>query len=91
MSLFGVIAISLATIPLQTHASTFCTTTPPNIPLSECEALYDFYTATNGASWTNDNGWLANADVATWHGVTLVASGAQMHVVGITLDNNNLA
>ncbi len=66
MSLLGVVAFLLATIPTQTHASTFCTTTSTNIPLSECEALYDFYTAMNGASWSNDDGWLVSADVETW-------------------------
>jgi Leucine-rich repeat (LRR) protein len=37
---------------------------------SECEALVAFYESTNGANWTDNSGWLLNADLRAWHGLT---------------------
>ena len=37
-----------------------------NMVKSECEALVEIYTSTDGANWTDKTGWLAFAD--PWRG-----------------------
>lgn len=38
-------------------------------PVSECEALVDFYYFTNGLNWDTNTGWLRDYDLGAWHGV----------------------
>ena len=38
-------------------------------------ALVALYNATGGANWTNNDGWLTNAPIGQWHGVTTDDSG----------------
>lgn len=52
---------------------------------STCAALLRFYASTNGDNWTNNDGWLTDADPCTWHGV---ACGFLR--VGLNLQDNNL-
>ena|SRR3990167_339947 len=49
-------------------------------PQEQIDALEEFYTATNGATWINKSGW-GDGDPCspTWYGITCVAS----NVVGI--------
>ena len=36
----------------------------------ECEALVAVYSAANGSTWLNNQGWLSSSDPCTWFGVT---------------------
>ncbi len=51
----------------------------------EKDALIALYNATDGPNWTNT--WDLNADVSTWHGVTLNSTG---NVIDLNLFDNNL-
>lgn len=44
--------------------------TVSQIPNAECLALVAFYNATNGANWTDNDGWLANTTPCDWFGVS---------------------
>ncbi len=59
----------------------------PQTPINQTDslALVAFYTATNGASWTNKTNWLIGK-VETWYGV-VVSDG---RVTEINLPSNNL-
>lgn len=59
-----------------------------DVSSSECEALSIFYANTNGASWTDDTGWLVNTSVCSWFGIT--CDGGNSTVTEIDLSNNNL-
>lgn len=48
--------------------------------------LVDLYDSTDGANWTNHNGWM-NGPVRTWFGIVLNSNG---RVVSLDLHNNNL-
>lgn len=37
-----------------------------SVPQSECTALMDFYTATNGSGWRANTNWWMSPDVANW-------------------------
>jgi peptide/nickel transport system substrate-binding protein len=56
------------------------------IPLEECQALVDFYTSTNGASWTNNSGWLSSNTPCSWYGLGCSAG----HIVSMVIGDNNL-
>ncbi|MEI6118215.1 MAG: hypothetical protein WCP92_03020 [bacterium] len=50
----------------------FCDTVT-DIPKSECQALVNFYNATNGSGWTHSDGWLQSTTVCGdtgWYGVS---------------------
>ena len=54
----------------------------------ERAALKDFYEATAGDNWANNAGWLGDAPVGEWHGVTVDDDG---RVTQLRLRGNNLA
>lgn len=59
------------------------------IPQSECEALVDLYSNTNGPNWANRSGWLtSNTPCNDWFGVSNCSYG---HVVVLDLLNNGLS
>jgi hypothetical protein len=59
------------------------------IPQSECEALVDLYSKTNGPNWANRSGWLtSNTPCNDWFGVSNCSYG---HVVVLDLRNNGLS
>ena len=68
----------------------------PDRSVSECvkldtaalAALVGLYTSTNGKSWTNNDNWLSQAPLASWHGVTVDVDG---RVTGLDLSDNNLS
>ncbi len=51
-------------------------------------ALVAFYEATGGSYWTNNENWLSDAPLRSWHGVTTDSDG---RVVALYLWLNNLA
>ena len=60
----------------------------PGSPDSDRTALLALYNATNGANWTNNEGWLTDAPIGEWHGVTTNASG---RVTLVDLRDNGLS
>ena len=44
-------------------------------PVAEREALVAFYEATDGPNWTNNENWLTNAPLSSWHGVHVASNG----------------
>ena len=50
-------------------------------------ALVAFYNATNGGDWTDNTGWLTDAHIYGWYGVTVNIDGS---VTRLTLEDNNL-
>ena len=57
-------------------------------PLSDREILEIFYKATDGPNWSNNNGWLTDAPLAEWRGVSVDHEG---RVVRLSLARNDLA
>ena len=57
------------------------------IPATECNALVALYTSANGASWTNNTGWLQTDTPCTWYGI-VCANGS--NVTELDLSYNNL-
>lgn len=55
-------------------------------PSPDKEALIALYNATDGPNWTNP--WDLNADISTWHGITVNTEG---RVTEINLYNNSLS
>ena len=56
-------------------------------PRTERDILEAFYNATGGPGWTNSTGWLTDAPLGDWHGVTTDSAG---RVVGLHLQSNQL-
>lgn len=56
------------------------------VPEVECLALVALYQSTNGANWLNQQGWLTDNDVCSWHGVTCTNG----RVMALELGGNNL-
>ena len=54
---------------------------------SEKMALIALYDATNGATWTNSSGWLSDAPLGEWFGITTDVDG---RVTEIDLNGNSL-
>jgi subtilisin family serine protease len=57
------------------------------IPEVECAALVTLYEATDGANWTNNDGWLSTNTPCSWSGIICSLDG---HVSNIWLGSNNL-
>ena len=55
---------------------------------SNREALVELYNATDGPNWTNNSGWLTDAPIREWHGVTTDPSG---RVTRLDLRQNQLS
>jgi len=64
-----------------------CATQITDVSLSECQALVDLYTNTNGDNRTSNNWWLTTPAVCSWDGITC----SNNHVQQIILNNNQLA
>ncbi len=56
-------------------------------PLTEREILEALYAATGGEDWTRREGWLSDAPLGDWHGVTTDGEG---RVLELALYGNNL-
>ena len=54
---------------------------------SDREALVALYNSTGGSGWTDNEAWLSDQDLGTWHGVAVDGAG---RVVGLDLAGNNL-
>ena len=56
--------------------------------MEERRLLIEFYEATNGDNWANNENWCSNKPISEWYGITTDEEG---HVVSIKLPNNNLS
>jgi Leucine-rich repeat (LRR) protein len=56
--------------------------------VSDRLALEALYKSCGGAGWRNKGGWMTDAGLGEWHGVTVDAEG---RVTELNLGNNNLA
>ncbi len=54
-------------------------------------ALVEFYFSTNGENWDVNTGWLTDAPVSQWHGVTTGVVGGERVVNWLSLFDNNLS
>lgn len=64
-----------------------------HIDLQPCDAfernvLYELFVATDGDNWTRNDGWLSDAPVGHWHGVSTDHNG---RVVSLDLMDNGIA
>lgn len=79
---------------LQTHAASLDCATASHImiPVSECQALLDIYTDTNGPSWNSNSNWYTDTNVCLWYGVgcTTADGSGFAHVKTLDIDTNNL-
>ena len=51
----------------------------------ECDALVALYTAAGGASWINNDGWMATDIVCTWYGIS--CQGGSVRFIVLALNN----
>ncbi len=58
-----------------------------DVPQSECDALVDLYTSTNGIKWTTESNWLLSNTIADWFGIIVMGG----HVSYIFLSNNQMS
>jgi hypothetical protein len=84
--LFNRSLLEVSANELSAPATTDCTQVT-EIPQSECETLIEFYNATNGDNWFNNDGWNETNTPCTWYGV----SCSEGHVNQLTLSDNNLS
>ncbi len=83
--------IVLALFPLLGSGS-ITKSAQATVPAAEKIALVDLYNATDGAHWTNNDGWKNYGSTdpceSSWYGVT--CTSANDHVIRIELRSNNL-
>ncbi|MDE2753839.1 MAG: hypothetical protein OXI83_14785, partial [Gemmatimonadota bacterium] len=64
------------------------TVTAPFCDEIDKQALRDFFDATNGANWTQSDGWMEDENLDRWHGVRTDSIG---RVAGLDLSGNGLS
>ena len=60
--------------PLTSHAETDCLAVT-QISQVECESLLQLYNSTDGANWTNNEGWNTTNTPCRWYGITCENNG----------------
>ena len=82
-----VMAVGPGTAGITAEAGGATATARFSVASPDRAALEALYNATGGPSWTNSTGWLTDAPVGDWHGVTTDSVG---RVVGLHLQSNRL-
>ena len=72
----------LGAIPRHRGTGTECP------PISDRDLLVGLHANNGGVNWTNDDGWVTDAPLSEWYGVSVDSSGS---VVGLRLESNGLA
>ena len=58
---------------------------------ADCTVLLDLYASTNGASWSENTGWLEqNVSPCDWYGVVCTGASSNRRVAELLLSSNNL-
>ncbi len=73
------------------QAATDCVVT--QIPTNECFSLLELYNSTDGANWTNNEGWNVTDTPCSWYGITCEYSSGMnnfQNVIKIELQSNQL-
>ena len=78
-------ALSLAAQGIETQAEVMMLIASHDLETDKA-ALIALFNSTNGAEWRNKEGWLTDAPVGEWYGVTVEGE----RVVRIDLIGNNL-
>ena len=78
-------ALSLAAHGLETQAEVMMLIDSHDLETDKA-ALIALYNGANGTEWRSKEGWLTDAPVGKWHGVTVEGE----RVVKIDLHHNNL-
>lgn len=93
LQLFGLLWLFLYVTTSSTHAASSldCTqATNINVPVYECQALMDFYNATNWDSWVKNNWRNTDTNVCSWFGVSCINIAKENRINGLSLPSNNL-
>jgi cysteine-rich repeat protein len=80
-------------LPILGHdlgEQSICLHSDLTVPMDECRALRDLWTATNGDSWTNSNNRWQTPDVDSWFGIDTQIIDGEEHIVAILLHRNEL-
>ena len=82
-----VTARGAGTAGIRAEAGGITATVQFSVASPDRAVLEVLYNATGGPSWTNSTGWLTDAPLGDWHGVTTDSDG---RVVGLHLQSNRL-
>ncbi|MCB2178820.1 hypothetical protein KQH61_05350 [bacterium] len=72
---------------LAVQTGGFDCATQTAVSVDQCEALVAIYAATNGPEWDHQTGWLVEADVCQWYGVSCNAGS----IIALDLYGNHLS
>jgi hypothetical protein len=87
MAIITLLALfTVASTPTQMRATSICDSVT-EIPQMECQALLAIYNSSNGANWSNNNGWLSTNTPCNWYGVYC----SRGHIIVLNLSNNQLS
>jgi Leucine-rich repeat (LRR) protein len=78
---------AVTTTPTRPTAIASSPSPTPAVTTSDRDALIALYYTAGGESWTDNGGWLSDAPLGEWHGVTADDDG---HVVKLDLRQNQL-
>ncbi|CAM9388126.1 unnamed protein product [Ectocarpus fasciculatus] len=81
-------AVAKSNPPVPTHAYPVkAVPTPVRDARTDCIALMELFSNTNGPSWKNSRAWGTSHLLGEWHGVTV---NAEHRVIELDLERNNL-
>ncbi len=74
----------------QMPETTFDCSQVTQIPITECQALVDFYQSTNGHNWEQKDNWLVTNTPCDWFGITC-STTVPKHILTMSLSYNNVS
>ena len=82
-----IVSVLVSALTVGMASSYASASTDDAVASTDREALVSLYQATDGGSWLENNNWLTDAPLDTWHGVTTNSSG---RVTALELTQNGL-
>ncbi|MDZ4698375.1 MAG: hypothetical protein SH809_01610 [Rhodothermales bacterium] len=61
------------------------------VPVSECQAMFDLFFSLNGTTWVTNTGWLLAGNVCEWQGVDCSVKEWPRNITEIILHDNDLS
>ena len=61
------------------------------VPVSECQAMFDFFFSLNGTEWVTNTGWLLAGNVCEWDGVECSIKEWPRNITEIVIHDNDLS